>query len=419
VAGADGNAFVDRLIANARELRASNAFEAARVSEMAVDAKSAKEERREDSRQAARLVAIFAIIASAVAAFSLFLPYWGIDTMGTGGQICKPSTVWDCYVLWFQLNIAPLFDQSVSTSALLAAFEEEHTLTIYRLVTDRAAVTVIVVLCGIMLAASGLLFQTSFRNPLAAPTALGVSDGVTLGCIVFAMLGNTSISAQPMLYLGLVYGLGALVVVVVLLLSRVLTGGARYNVIDMLLLGTILCQLLSGVNGYIQNFVMDYESWSLFYEIQQASDALGSPFIRWAAVIGFIVSFVPALLLRYRLNLIAFSDDDGRMMGVRAGLLRGFALVIGSLMQLVAIASIGQVAMLSIAVPFVVRYMLPADFRWQFLGNCLVGTTVLLVCVCVQHFAIVGFLTVPVGTIVNVLIIPFFVWMIAVGKGRW
>lgn len=419
MAGADRNSFAERLIASARELRASNAFEAAHGSEMAIDAKSAKKERREDSRRAMRLVAVFVVIASVVAVFSLFLPYWGMNTMGLGGQICKPSTVWDCYVFWFQLNIVPLFDQSVSTSALMAAFEEEHSLTIYRLVTDRAAVTVIVSLCGVMLAVSGLLFQTSFRNPLAAPTALGVSDGVTLGCIVFAMLGNASISAQPVLYLALVYGLGVLAVIVVLLLSRVITGGARYNVIDMLLLGTILCQLLNGVNSYIQNFAMDYESWSLFYEVQQASDALGSPFIRWAAVIGFVLTFIPALLLRYRLNLIAFSDDDGRMMGVRAGLLRGSALVMGSLMQLVAIASIGQVAMLSIAVPFVVRYMLPADFRWQFLGNCLVGTTVLLVCVCVQHFAVVGFLTVPVGTIVSVLIIPFFVWMIAIGKGRW
>lgn len=419
MAGGRGDTFAARIIERALELRKSDAFAPATRADIAVSAREAREEMRADTRRARRIIGIFAAVSVAVALFSLLLPYWGLQTMGAGGEVCSPSLVFDCYSLWFQVNVVPIFDQSVSASELLADFGEAHSLALYHLITDRAAVTIIVVLSGVMLAVAGLLFQTAFRNPLAAPTALGVSDGVTLGCIIFAMLGNASINADAPLYLALVYGFGALAVIVVLLLSRGLTGGSRYNVLDMLLLGTVICQLLGGVNGYIQNFVMDDSSWYLFYEIQQSGDALTSPVIRWAAFAAFVATFLPALLLRYKLNLIAFSDDDGRMMGVRAGLLRGGALVLGSVMQLAAIASIGQVAMLSIAVPFVVRYMLPADFRWQFLGNCLVGVTVLLVCVCAQHFAVIGFLTVPVGTIVSVLIVPFFVWMIAIGKGRW
>jgi hypothetical protein len=37
----------------------------------------------------------------------------------------------------------------------------------------------------------------------------------------------------------------------------------------------------------------------------------------------------------------------------------------------------------------------------------------------IQHFATIGIITVPVGTIVSVLIIPFFVWVVALGRGRW
>lgn len=422
MAGDRGASYADRIIARARELHARDAFEPARHEEGHVAIAAAKSEAAADFMRGRRLVVLYAVLAAAITAFSLLLPFYGFDTMGVGGTVLAPGDVLDCYGLWFQLNVAPLFDSSLynRSDIILSSFQEAHgSVGLYPLVINRAAATLIVVVCGVMLALSGLLFQTSFRNPLAAPTALGVSDGVTLGCIIFAMQGYGSIMEAPALYLQLVYGLGVLAVVVVLLLSRGISGGRRYNVLDMLLLGTVICQLLAGVNRFVENFVMSYDTWAMFYDVQQAADALRDPLVRHVVLAVFILTFVPALVLRFKLNLVAFSDDDGKMMGVRAGLLRGAALVLGSAMQLAAIASMGPVAMLSLAVPFVVRYMLPADFGSQFLGNCLVGVTVLLACVCIQHFAVIGFMTVPVGTIVSVFIIPFFIWMVTFGKGRW
>ena len=63
--------------------------------------------------------------------------------------------------------------------------------------------------------------------------------------------------------------------------------------------------------------------------------------------------------------------------------------------------------------------MMPADFRWQFLGCALVGIVVLLACFVLQHWLVFGPVTMPIGTVVSVFIIPFFVWMVAFGKGRW
>jgi iron complex transport system permease protein len=270
-----------------------------------------------------------------------------------------------------------------------------------------------------MLAVSGLLFQAAFRNPLATPAMLGVSDGVSLGCIVYAMLGNVGISQDPSLYLLCVYGFGAATVLVVMLLSRAISGGRRYNVFDMLLLGTVITQLLAGTNAFIQNFVMDDNTWQQFYLVQQAADAVSQPLVQATVAVVFVIAMTTVLVLRFRFNLISFANDDARMMGVRTGAMRVLALVIGAGMQLAAIASIGTVAMLSLAVPILVRYLLPSDFRNQFLGNCLVGTTLLLLCMMLQHFATLGIITAPVGTIVSVLIVPFLAWAVAFGRGRW
>ena len=414
--------YAKRIIARAKVLRDYDAFEVReRPGSIYVSAEQALEETRAARRVSRMWVLVFALLCAAIAAFSLLLPYYGIDSMGAGGTVYAPAEVLACYRLWFQMHVLPLFDATLAnqTGALYAAFAQEHPDVTYSLVMNRAAVTLITCACGILLAASGLLFQTAFRNPLAAPSSLGVSDGVTLGCIIYLMLGNTSIGDDPALYLALVYGCGVAVVVAVLFLSRAMTGSARYNVLDMLLLGTVLCQLLGGLNSFVQNFVMDDAQWYNFYDIQQAADALTEPLLQAVVAVMFVVTFVPALLLRFKLNLISFTDEEGTMMGVRAGLLRALALALGSAMQLAAIASIGQVAMLSLAVPFLVRYLMPADFGSQFLGNCIVGVAVLLACVALQHFATVGIVTMPVGTIVSIFIVPFFVWMMALGRGRW
>ena len=417
-----GRSYADRIIARARELRDSDAFAPPEPQDPGrVTAAEALASSKAASRRSRKWIAVFAIICAVVALFSLLLPYYGIDNMGAQGTVYAPSDVFDCYVLWFRMNVLPLFDPTLSNQvgAMYAEFQQSHPDVVYSLVMNRALVTLIAMGCGIMLSVSGLLFQTAFRNPLATPSMLGVSDGVTLGCIIYCMLGNASIGDNPTLYLVLVYGFGALAVVVVLFLSRGLTGGARYNVLDMLLLGTVICQLLSGVNGLVQNFVMDETAWYNFYDVQQAGNALLEPVVVGVVAVVFAVTFVVALLLRFKFNLIAFSDDEGTMMGVHSSALRIGALVLGSAMQLAAIASIGQVAMLSLAVPFLVRYMMPADFRSQFLGNCLVGMAMLLVCMALQQFTTVGIVTMPVGTIVSIVIVPFFVWMMAFGKGRW
>ena len=414
--------YIERIIARARELDALDAFAAPlRQVGRSISAAQAKATTAMHVRNSRRITIAFIIALVVIAAISLCLPYYGIGSQGQSGGVYSPDVVFASYALWFKMNVLPLFDATLysKNALLLTEFAGVYGAGTYTLVINRAAVTLLVVLCGIMLALSGMLFQTSFRNPLAAPTMLGVSDGVTLGGIIYCMLGNVNISDKPALYALLVYGLGAAMVAFVLFASRFLSGGKRYSVMDMLLLGTVVCQLIGGVNQFIQNFVMDDDTWANFYDVQQASNALTEPVLQAVVVAVFVVTFGVCFILRFKFNLVSFSNDEGEMMGVRTGALRGLALVLGSAMQLAALASIGQVAMLSMAVPFLVRFLMAADFRTQFMGNCLVGSTLLLVCMVFQHFIVVGLATPPIGTIVSLLIVPFFVWAVALSKGRW
>ena len=414
--------YAKSMIAAAKDLQRSSAFEPATVGVGdAVTLDQVKEDLRISGKRNRITVAVSLVVLLVVALFSLHLPYYSEDWGGTG-RIYSTADVLSCYQLFFQTHLLPLVDATQQNyNALLEA--EFTDMTMYAQVMGRAVVTLVIVVCGFLLAVSGLIFQSAFRNPLAAPTMLGVADGVSVGCIVFTLLGYNSMSENPTLYTVMVYGFGVLALLVVLLLSRFVSGKRTYSVFDMLLIGTVISQMLGGFVSYYSNFMMDDSTWENFYEMQQASQALSLEITYVFVGVIAVVTIVPTVLLGFRFNLISYPNADGRMLGARPGLLRGLALALGSIMQLAAIASIGQVAMVSLAVPFLVRMMFRNEFRYQLLGNFLVGAIVLLLCECVQSFAVFttayGSVTMPLGTIISFVIMPLFVWMMALQKRGW
>ena len=61
-------------------------------------------------------------------------------------------------------------------------------------VASRFPQAVTALLAGASLAVSGLLLQTLFRNPLAGPSILGISDGANLGVAAIMLYFGGSLS---------------------------------------------------------------------------------------------------------------------------------------------------------------------------------------------------------------------------------
>ena len=62
--------------------------------------------------------------------------------------------------------------------------------------------------CGAALAASGLMLQTVFNNPLADPSILGISSGASLGVALVMMAGGGIVSAGTISFSGFkMYGI--------------------------------------------------------------------------------------------------------------------------------------------------------------------------------------------------------------------
>ena len=274
------------------------------------------------------------------------------------------------------------------------------------------------ILCGALLAVAGMLYQNTFRNPIAAPSMLGVTNGVNIALLIMVLVFGAQAASMVGVYYICAYVGGAAVLILVLLGGKWISGKGNFNVVNMILMGTIISQLLGVVSTYIQNMYINESEWLIYYNLQAATTA--DSIYTWATLlIGFVAALAPVFIFRFKLNLVSFSDAETRLLGVDPNKLRILALVCGSVMVLTAQVNAGQVAMASLVVPFVVRAVFGAEFRKQLWGNILVGALLILVCGDISTYVLLWGTTVDLGSIVTIVAMPLFVWMLAVRQRSW
>ena len=272
--------------------------------------------------------------------------------------------------------------------------------------------------CGILLALSGMLYQNTFRNPIAAPSMLGVSNGINIALLVLVLqFGYTAAQYSDLYYLySTIGGLGVLVLVI--LGGKWISGKGRFNVVNMILMGTIISQLLGIIVSYVQTYFMDDATWIVYSELQNATTAT-SVWMYITLIVGALIALVPVFLFRFKLNLISFSDEETRLLGVDPTKLRILALGCGSIMILVAQMNAGQVAMASLIIPFIVRAVFGSEFRKQLGGNIAIGAFVILTCGIIGQIVTIEGTSVGIGSVVSIVAIPLFVWMLAIRQKSW
>ena len=115
-----------------------------------------------------------------------------------------------------------------------------------------AAITAI--FCGAGLAVSGLLLQTSFRNPLAGPSILGINSGASLGVAIVMLVGGGSMIAGSLAFGGEIAIIAGAIAGSFLIMTILLSLSAWLRNDLMLLIAGILVGYLASSIIMILNF---------------------------------------------------------------------------------------------------------------------------------------------------------------------
>ncbi len=242
-----------------------------------------------------------------------------------------------------------------------------------------AAITAL--LAGSSLAASGLMLQTAFRNPLAGPDILGINGGAGLGVALVMLLfggnltmGNLTLGGSVSVIIGAFVGALAVTALVLYLSTKL------KNPVMLLIMGIMVSYLASALISLLNFFstaegVHSYTMWGMG---NFGGVSLGQlPLYCMVVALGLFI----AVALIKPLNALLLGDMYAENLGINIIRTRNWLLLSTSLLVAIITAYCGPVSFIGLAVPHIGRMILKSSNHRSLMPvTILTGAVVALLC---------------------------------------
>lgn len=235
---------------------------------------------------------------------------------------------------------------------------------------------------GASLAASGLLLQTLFKNPLAGPSILGISDGANLGvALVMLFFGNSfhlfsvySLSGSLAMIIAAFVG-ACIILGIIIYFSTKVTSPVMLLIIGIMV-GYLASSVISILNYYSSaDRVHAYVMWGMGDFSGVSNERL--PFFILCSVIGLLL----AILMIKPLNALLLGEMYAANLGIKVKRTRIIILLCTGLLTATATAFCGPIAFIGLAVPHIARLILGSSNHTMLLPVTIVaGSCVALLC---------------------------------------
>lgn len=236
-------------------------------------------------------------------------------------------------------------------------------------------------LCGMALAASGLMLQTTFNNPLADPSILGISSGASLGVALVMLAGAGTITAGVFTlsgFLSVIIGafIGSMLVMGIILFFSTLIKNSIMLLIIGIMIGYITSSAISLLNFFsTAEGVHSYMIWGMGnfggVSLQQL------PFFSLVTMAGLLIT----ILLIKPLNALLLGTRYAENLGINIRRTRNLLLVATGLLTATTTAFCGPISFIGLAVPHIARLMLGTSNHNSLLPvTMLTGGAIALLC---------------------------------------
>ena len=267
------------------------------------------------------------------------------------------------------------------------------------------------ILIGAILAISGAVMQGLFRNPLAAPSLIGVSSGASVGASVVIVLAGAWLQSNTALGLSLV-AVGAFIgsFLVTVLVYRLSTSALGTSVTTMLLAGIAVSALAGAVSGLL-SYYADNEMLRQISIWQMGNLSTAN----WQRVLVLAVVAILVLSLFPResksLNALLLGESEARHLGIDVQQVKRKLILLTTLGIGTAVAIGGMIGFVGLIVPHIVRLLIGPDHRWLLPVSALAGGVLLLLADTIARI-IIAPTELPTGILTAILGAPFFILLL-------
>ena len=268
---------------------------------------------------------------------------------------------------------------------------------------------ILAALVGMGLAISGAAFQGLFSNPLATPDTLGVAAGSAFGAALGLLVTENMIWVQM---IALFFGIVAV--------------GCTYFISKIQGKSTILMVVLGGMvtSAFFQalisliKYVADPETklpaityWLMgsMASTSYHTLAIGAPFIIGGSLLIY--------LLRWRLNILALSEEEAQTMGFKLQHIRWLVIIGATLITASAVSMCGQIGWVGLLIPHISRMLIGTNHQKVIPMSISLGAVYMIIIDTLARSMTAA--EIPLSILTALVGAPFFAYLLRKTGGGW
>ena len=263
-------------------------------------------------------------------------------------------------------------------------------------------------LVGAGLSVAGAVFQGIFKNPLASPYTLGVSNGAGFGAGLAIIL---SLSAAGVQLFAVAFGLMAVG------LTFLIASQGRRNTVTLVLAGMLIGSLFASLVSLLKFTADPTEKLpQIVYWIMGSLS--GITFDELLRILpGYVICMVIVFLFRWRTNILSMGDQEARSFGINVRRDRGIIIGSSSILTALVVSISGIIGWVGIVVPHLSRMLVGPDFRKLIPAAVSLGVCYLLIIDDICRTLTAG--EIPIGVVTGIIGVPMFLYFIYKKKVDW
>ncbi|MES2743876.1 MAG: iron ABC transporter permease [Bdellovibrionota bacterium] len=284
--------------------------------------------------------------------------------------------------------------------------DEQTNIIIHELRLPRALMAA---LSGGVLAASGVIAQAILRNPMAAPSLIGISAGAGFAAALAIVLPIPFLMLLPSIWmLPFAAFLGsALSAGLVFSLAR---GSGRTDT-GMILLAGLAINSLAGAGTGLLTFVADDPQLRniSFWNLGSVAGA------EWSQI-GVLLLFSLPLIVSVlnsgaTLNAWMLGEEEAQLLGVSVERQKRLQMIAIALAVGASVSFTGVIGFIGLIVPHLLRFLIGPDHRSLLLQSFIWGAVLLLVSDLIARVIVVP-LELPIGIVTALIGAPYFIFLL-------
>jgi len=274
----------------------------------------------------------------------------------------------------------------------------------------RLARLITAMVAGAALSVSGLLMQTVFRNPLAGPYVLGISNGASLGVAVIVLgsgLFLPSSADVSNLAILIAAGVGSAAVLMLILAVSMRVK----DILSILIVGILVSGVVASVVNVMQFFsnevnVKSYVVWTM--------GSLDSVSFNDSIVLVPVCIVVCAVLYLFskKLNILLLGEQFAISMGMNIKWLRVVVFVGVSALTGAVTAFCGPLGFIGLAVPHISRWIFNTSNHFVLIPASMILGAAFLLCGDILSHCLYSQGVLPINAVISILGAPFIIWIV-------